>query len=424
MPGFVFQIVPHTRPLAFKAVRTLVSDLFPFRRLTGDDRRLLIGLAVVGVVQGFGQAHLSALLPFTRLTLGLDQSGMSLVLSVTRIASVGAVAFSLWGDRRGRRVPLLTALAVLIAASSVTAFVNDAGVFTVTQSVSRIASTAVGTLGVVLIAESISVEFRAFGIGFYAAAGALGGGIGQTMLLVADTGPEAWRFAFGAMAPLSLLLVWLRRIPESPIALRRRRVPISEFLRGEKAFVFWVSGIAALLAAALPALALAFTNERLINELGLSAPTATAIALGGGTLGGLGFWVGGRLADVWGRRPTTALALTLGAVGGIWIFNTVSLVALTCGVFVGAFGTFAYLPAASAHRTELFATDNRSTATSAGAYLATIGSALALGTGRFAIDAFGLSATVSMMALPTAVAIGLTWLLPETKGQVFSPDRT
>ncbi len=404
-------------------MRSLVSDLFPFSRLTRQDRRLLGILAVVGFIQGFGQSHLSALVPFTRLSLGLDQAGMSAVLSVTRLASIGAVAFSVWGDRRGRRSPLLAAVAVLILASSMTALVGNAALFTVSQSISRIASTAIGTLGVVLIAETVSIEHRAFGIGFYAASGSLGAGAGQLMLLVADNSPEAWRLAFAAMAPLLILMVWLRRVPESPLAHRRPIVPIRDFVTGERSFVFWVSGVAALMAAALPALAFAFTNERLIGELGLGTGTAILIALGGGTLGGLGFWIGGRLADTWGRRPTTVLALALGAGGGVWLFNTESVGQLVVAVFIGSFGSFAYLPAASAHRTELFATDNRSTATSAGAYLATIGSALALAVGRLAIAELGLSATVTLMLIPTAAAIALTLMLPETRGQPLSPAR-
>ena len=37
----------------------------------------------------------------------------------------------------------------------------------------------------------------------------------------------------------------------------------------------------------------------------------------GGTVGGLGFFVGGRLADSLGRKPAIILALITGAAGGV-----------------------------------------------------------------------------------------------------------
>ncbi len=379
-------------------------------------------MASVALVQGYAQAHLSALLPFTRVALGLDEADMSLVLSITRIASLGAVLFSIWSDRSGRRRPYLAAVAVLVASTALTGLVSSAAAFTTLQSIARIATAAVGTLGVVLIAENLPPDSRAFGIGTYAAAASVGAGGGQLMLLVAGRGPDAWRIPFALTALGVLALPLFRKVGESPLVPKdgSHRVPLKPLLIGRDAPVFWISGAAGLAAAALPAVSLAFTNERLINGLGLGTGVAASLALTAGTIGGLGFWVGGRLADTWGRRPMTVVSIACAALGATWLFSTDNLLAVWVAILIGAFGTFAYLPAAAAHRTELFPTENRTTAGAMGGYLATVGSAIALAVGRLTISEFGLGSTVRLMAIPSAVAILLTLLLPETRGQRLS----
>jgi MFS family permease len=191
--------------------------LFPFSELTAMERRLVVLLWVMGILQGVAQSPLSAILPFTRVGLGLTQGEMSLVLAVTRLASLGALGFSWWGDRSGRRRPFLTAFLLMVFASAATAMSPGAGWFTAAQSLSRIATTAVGTLAVVLLAERVRASHRAFAIGLYAAAGSLGAGIGQLMLPVAALAPQAWRYAF-ALPVLGLLaLPVLRKVQESPL---------------------------------------------------------------------------------------------------------------------------------------------------------------------------------------------------------------
>lgn len=401
-------------------MRRVFRSLFPFGALTAVERKLVVLLWLMGVLQGVGQSPLSAILPYTRVGLGLTEGQMSLVLAVTRLASLGAVGFSWWGDRSGRRRPFLAAFLTMVGASVATALSPGAGWFTTAQSVSRMATTAVGTLAVVLLAERVRADHRAFAIGLYAAAGSLGAGIGQLMLPVAASSPEAWRFAFAL--PLLGLAAFpiLRRVEESPLVVSHAAsVPIRSLLFGDLRRHFWIAGAAGLLASAFPAVALAFTNERLVNDLGYSAGTATALALTGGTVGAMGFWIGGRLADVWGRRTTTVMSLIAAVFGGLGLFLVDSIPALIATIALGGFGSFAYVPAASSHRAELFPTEVRATAGTAGAYLATIGSALGLGVGAVLIDRIGLTSTLMVLAVPMLAAGSLTLMLPETRGHAL-----
>ncbi len=397
-------------------MRSVFLSLFPLRSLDGQERRLVLLLWLMGVLQGLAQSPLSAILPYTRLGLGLTGGQMSLVLAITRLASLGAIGFSWWADRAGRRRPFLVAYTALILASGATSVAPNAGWFTASQGVVRIATTAVGTLAVVLLAEGIRGQYRAFVIGLYAAAGSLGAGLGQLMLPIAAKSPDAWRIAFAVPLVGLLAIPTLRKVQESPLrGIDVRRVPVSQILVGPHARHFWIAGVGALSAAAFPAVALAFTNERLVNGLGYSAAAATVLALSGGTIGALGFWLGGRMADVWGRRPTTIVALAASVAGGVALFEVESIPALLVAIAIGGFGAFSYVPAASSHRAELFPTEVRATAGSAGAYLATVGSALGLGFGAGVIDRFGLTKTLLVLSIPMAIAAVLTLALPETK---------
>ncbi|MFV1962298.1 MAG: MFS transporter, partial [Acidimicrobiia bacterium] len=170
----------------------------------------------------------------------------------------------------------------------------------------------------------------------------------------------------------------------------------------------------------------AFSTERLITQVGLSTGNTVIILLVGGTIGGIGFFVGGHLADAWGRRLTSVISLLLALAGGITLYSVTSVPLILLAVMVSAFGTFAFVPAAGSHRAELFPTTLRSSANTAASNLALAGSAFGLIIGIYTIDTFGLTNTILILGVGVAISAGLTLLLPETRGQdltAISADR-
>jgi predicted MFS family arabinose efflux permease len=275
-------------------------------------------------------------------------------------------------------------------------------------------------LAVVLLAEQVSPQIRAYSISFYGAAVSFGSGLALLTLPLADGGGQNWRIphlmiGFGAL----VLPFLIRNVPESHVFTESDDTGRHwrDLATGPWARRFWVVAMVGFLASAFSAVGIAFSTERMIEQVGLSTGDTVIILLLGGTLGGLGFFVGGHLADAWGRRNTTVLSLLMALIGGLLLYWTVSLPLIVLAVMVSSFGTFAFVPAGGSHRAELFPTGLRASATTASANFGLAGSALGLILGVFTIDRFGVSETVTVLGVGVAIAALLTLALPETKGQ-------
>jgi predicted MFS family arabinose efflux permease len=190
-----------------------------------------------------------------------------------------------------------------------------------------------------------------------------------------------------------------------------------ELVSGPWARRFWTVIVINLLAAAFGAVGAAFSTERLIEGVGMSTGSTVAVLLGGGTLGAVGFFVGGHLSDAWGRRTTSITSLLLTIVGGVTLYTSTSIPVIVVAAMVSAFGTFAFVPSGGAHRAELFPTRLRSSANTAASNAGLVGSALGLISGIYTIDTFGLSNTIYLLSVGVAIAAALTATLDETRGQ-------
>jgi MFS family permease len=388
-------------------------------RFTSADRRIVFIIWAAGVIQGFAQSQASATLPFTRAGLGLSEGEMSLLLGIARLAAFAALPLGWIGDHRGRRRPLLISVTLVVAGGTLAGLAFESWQFGTAQAILRTGTAGMSGLAIVLMAEQVSPHIRAYAISFYGAAVSFGGGIALMTLPLADGGGDNWRIPHLLIALGLLVLPFLvKNVPESRIFIdEHERGHWRELASGEWARRFWVVSIIAFFVSAFSAVALAFSTTRMIEHLGLSTGSTVIIALLGGTVGGLGFFIGGHLADAWGRRRTTVVSLLLALLGGLVIYWSESIPIIAVAVMVSSFGTFAFVPAGGSHRTELFPTGLRASANTAATNLALVGSAVGLMTGIYTIDRFGLSTTVSMLGVGMAIAAALTLVLPETRGQ-------
>lgn len=410
-------------------VSRVLDPFLPVGRFTRFDRRLVFVIWVAGVVQGFGQSQASASLPFTRVGLGLSEAEMSLLLGTARLAAFAALPIGWLSDQRGRRKPFLWAMTFIVAGGSVAGLTSEAWQFGLSHALLRTGTAAVSGLAVVILAEKTSVPIRAYAISFYGAAVSLGSGLALMALPLAENGVESWRIPHLLTALGVLLLPFLiRNVPETEIYLEQPGTGghWRELARGPWSRRFWTVITIGFLAAAFGAVGAAFSTERMVSDVGLSTGNTVLILLAGGTLGGIGFFAGGHMADAWGRRRTSVLSLLMALVGGVTIYSSTTVAVIAPAVMVSAFGTFAFVPAGGSHRAELFPTTLRASANTAASNAGLAGSALGLMAGVFTIELFGLSNTIYLLGAGTLAAAILTLLLPETKGQdlrAVSADR-
>jgi MFS family permease len=400
-------------------IRRVLDPLLPVGRFDTHAKRIVAIMWLAGVMQGFAQAQASATLPFTRAGLGLSEGEMSLILGFARLAAFGALPLGWLGDHIGRKRPFLWSLTLVLGGATIAGLVVDGFQYGVAQAILRTGSAAVSGLAIVILAEQVAPDIRAYSISFYGAAVSLGSGMALMTLPLADGGGNSWRIPHVLSALGFLALPFLiRNVPESQIFERSpHEGHWSELIRGRWRRSFWIVGTIGFVASAFSAVAIAFSTERLIEGVGLSTGETVLISLLGGTLGGVGFFVGGHLADAWGRRITTVIALLMALAGGLLLYWTDSVPLIILAVMVSSFGTFAFVPAGGSHRAELFPTHLRSSATTASSNLAVVGSAAGLILGVYTIDRFGISQTVTVLGIGMAIAAGMTLLLPETRGQ-------
>ena len=400
-------------------LRRVLDPLLPVGRFTSFDRRLVLIIWVAGVVQGFGQSQASAGLPFTRVGLGLSEGEMSLMLGLARLAAFAALPIGWLGDHRGRRRPFLVAMTLVVIGGSFAGLVVEAWQFGLFHAVLRTGTAAASALAVVILAESVSVPIRAYAISFFGAAVSFGSGLALIALPLADGGGQAWRIPHLLVGVGFLILPFLvRRVPESTVyAQDPEGGHWRDLATGPWARRFWTVIVINLLASAYGAVGAAFSTERMIEDVGMSTGDTVIALLVGGTVGAAGFFVGGHLADAWGRRRTSIVSLLLTIAGGLTLYTSTSIPVIVVAAMVSSFGTFAFVPSGGSHRAELFPTGLRASANTAATNGALVGSALGLISGIYTIDTFGLSNTVYVLAVGVAIAAALTATLPETRGQ-------
>lgn len=376
-------------------------------------------MAIAGFVVGFGGGLLPHTLPFVRKSLELTEGDMSRIFAIGRAVSLFAVVFSMVGDRSGRRMPFLVAFALVPITNLLTAVFPSVVTFTVFQSIARVAFVAVAALSIIILAEELTPGVRGYGIGLVGIAGAMGNGTSLVLLPIADSGPDGWRILFFVSGFGLLALPLLHRfLGESRAFVRHEgKVPFVAALQaGLWRYLLPLVGIAFFLGA-FSGPAFDFALERLIDDLGWSVSAARFLVIVFSGVGTIGLLIGGRLADVAGRRPTTATAILLGLVGGLAFYTFDSGWLLAPGIFLATLGATMLSPSFAAHRAELFPTRVRATAGAWVSNASILGALVGFGIGAVTIDRIGLSSTITLLGMGLVIAVFLALQLPETHGR-------
>lgn len=389
-------------------------------RFTRNDRRITTLMVVAGFVQAFAGSLLVVTVAFSRIEFDLTEGDFSWILALIRLGSFTAVAYGIWGDRLGRRRPMLVAFLTMLAANVATAFAPGIVAFTLLQAVTRAASGAVAALAIVYLAEEVSPHIRSFTMGIWGVAGSLAGGLAFLLAPAFDEPLDRWRWLF-ALSAIGLVAYPLlsRHLTESRAFERPAvRPPLLEVLTGETGRYFWPLALAMLAVGAFSGPAVSFASDHLINDLNWTVLSSSLTIISAGALGATGLLIGGRAADVWGRRPVIVVGMALGAFGGAAFYWQEGPL-LILWIVIGSFGSSIFVPAVASLRSELFPTRNRAVAGALISAMSVTGAIIGLAIGGYTIDEWGLPETVTGLAIIAAVSAPLILTLPETKGRVL-----
>jgi MFS family permease len=383
----------------------------PPDRLTPRQLSVIGLLAASSMASAYINTLFTQTVEFAADDFGVGDSGIGVAGAIVRAGIVLVLPIALLADRAGRR-------RVIVATSYAAPLVAAAGavaptfpVLVATQTIGRPLGLALDFLVAVVAAEEMPRNSRAYAVSVLAMASGLGAGIAVASLPLADLGTSGWRLAY------VVTLIWLlvavditRRLPETERFIRPHvAAPPIDRRR------FAALGAVALLSNLFIAPASLFQNSYLEDERGYSAALIAAFILATATPAGIGLIIGGRLADMRGRRRLIAVCLPIAAALVVLSFSIGGPPMWLAASVGGIIGAVAF-PAVAVYRNELFPTGVRSRASALITAAALVGGIVGLVVTGALLDG-GESHGVVLGSLASAqlavVAIVLLWF-PET----------
>lgn len=349
----------------------------PPSRLDRRAAEVLGLLCSAGVVGGYLGTVITQTATFAADEFGASRTAQSNLLSAVRASLPIFLVLSALADRLGRRriLTLSAALGCLFTATGALS-PNLVGL-AISQSVARGFTTALILVIGVVSAEEMPAGSRAWAFSLLSMCQALGAGMCLWFLPLADLGGEgsaSWRLLY--VLPLLFLPLVLRvrrHLPESRrFAVDHVEAPIAGHGRR-----FWMLAATVLLLAVFATPASQLGNDFLKEVRGFSGARITLFTLCTATPAAIGIIVGGRLADVRGRRVVGAFGVGIGTLLSVVAFSSDGWPLWAWTLVQNIVGA-AVVPALGVYRSEMFPTSLRGKAAGALDVFSVIGSVLGL----------------------------------------------
>ncbi len=387
----------------------------PPARLDARSARVLALLCTMSMLAGYLGTIITQTITFAADEFGASKSAQGTTLSAVRIGILLSLVVVTLSDRKGRKQLLLLSAVGSVAFAAAGALSPNLAVLGLTQTFSRALSTSLALLIAVVAAEEMPAGGRAYAASVVSMTAALGAGGAVLLLPIAGMGGEgspAWRIVY--VVPLLLLPKFLRVARALPESRRFTRPHGKATMAGHRGRLLMLS-TGAFLGLLFFAPVTQFQNEFLRTEQGFAAWQITLYTISTGTPGGIGIVVGGRLADLKGRRIVGAV----GTIGGAACFalayqshGITMWLAAVVGSIVGAMT----VPALAVYGPELFPTALRGKANGWITAAGVAGSSVGLYVAGHMADHFDrLGPGIGLLALgPLLVAVLVVTCYPET----------
>jgi MFS family permease len=418
LPYFSFLF---TLPLRWALAPLLPKRVQPWwappQRLDRRSAEVLATVCALAVVIGYVGSLLSLTATYAAAEFGASRADQGLTLGVVRANVVLALAILALADRRGRRPLILGCAAGAAALTSLGAVAPSLAWLALTQILAVALTAALLILVGVLTAEEMPAGSRAWALAVLTMSVGFGGGLATVALPLADLGPGGWRALFGgALIFLPLVASTRRHLPESKRWQRLTRDSRRSHTGGPnhiRRLIMLCSGGFLFSLFATPSGQ--FQNEYLRTERAFSAARITEFSLVCGTIGGLGVLLGGRLADLRGRKLVAVVGVGGGIVTTLAFFFSRGWPLWLWGVADSILG-YAVAPALGVYGPELFPTWQRSRSTGLVAAAYAAGGVVGLVTTGALSGHFGtFGPAFALLAVgPVAMVVLIVLAYPET----------
>ena len=398
---------------------------------------ILLGLLMsVTVFEGYDTTIFHLCTPDIARTFHLDDRAVGLMASLVRFGGMLAVFVVMLSDRVGRKPVVSATVLFYTLFTLMTAMSRGLWSFTIFQSCAQIFLSAEFGVAIIMISEEFPDSSRGRGVAMLHAVGLVGVVAGGLLYGIVADSRWGWRgMYFIGIVPL-LLVAFLRRgiretlrfdamraaradapaLASGAIATLRQLVdPLRGPYRGRLILVALLWNCVGLVGA--PAVTF-FSLYAKRDHHWTSAQVGKAVVMAY-VIGTLGIMLAGWLLDRVGRKLTTALSYTIGAVAIVFLFQCSSHAGMLIAMIVTVVAFQAGRTATATYSAELFPTEIRATSYSLTVQL--LGQLAAL-TSPFIIGAMskslgGLGNAVSVVAIGPAIGAVLVWrFAPETRG--------
>jgi MFS family permease len=408
--GWLF-VLPFRHAIA-RPPRTTTPWWAPPVRLDARSSSVLGTLAVLSIIFAYLGTLFTQTVSFAGEEFGAGNSAQGVAGAVVRVGGVIALIVVASADRKGRRIVILwAALAGCVFALS-GAVAPSLPWLTASQTLARAFSTALLVLVAIVSAEEVPAGARAYAVSLLAMAAGFGAGICLMALRLADLGTQGWRLLYVIpVLALPLLRGVARRLPET----RRFEKPHIDVRLGTHRNQLLLLAISGLLVNIFVAPQSQFFTRFLRTEHGFSGASIGLLAIVAGTPGAIGIIVGGRLADLHGRKIVGAFALSVGTLCTVAFFLAGGI-GLWVWAMAGSVIFAASAPALGVYGPELFPTSLRGRANGILAVTGLAGSAIGLIAVGLLSDEFdAIGPAMAMMAVGPIFVAGLVLArYPET----------
>lgn len=382
--------------------------------MTPRDRWLLWLLALGSLPAAFVNTVFTQTVAYSADEFGIDNTGQGLGAAVVRWGIFLALPFVALADRHGRRKMIVLLAWLAPAISALGAVAPNFPALVATQTAGRPLGIMLEALIVVVAIEELPRGSRALGTAVLAVASGVGAGFAVAALPVADLGPAAWRLVYAvALIWLSVAWVLTRRLPETGRFTARAALPHPPGrLDGRR--LLDVAAVA-FLTNIFIASASIFQNRYLKDERDFSAMMVAVFTTVTTAPSAIGLVLGGRVADVRGRRVLATVAVPVGALLLAGSFTVSGWMMWMLAVGGGILLALAY-PAVAVYRGEMFPTRRRGTAGGLITASALVGGSLGLvGAGRMIDSSLGYGTSMMLLTIGPVLGSVVVWLtFPET----------